>query len=163
SEIATDTTTVLLEAAYFTPMAIARTAKRVGLRSEASVRFERGCVPDGMPRAIAGFCELVPGAVVQAGLFVVDARRYLAVPARAARHARQLRGRRDGGGDRPGHARAVQHAARPVRQPCPRADQPARARGVGAAHVDVDPDAPRGHVQPLPPAPRPPLVRDRQR
>ena len=51
SEISDDTTTVLLEAAYFTPMAIARTSKRLGLRSEASARFERGCDPDGIERA----------------------------------------------------------------------------------------------------------------
>ena len=42
SEIADGTTEVLLEAAYFTPMAIARTSKRLGLRTEASARFERG-------------------------------------------------------------------------------------------------------------------------
>src|SRR5581483_12234573 len=41
SEISASTTRVLLEAAYFTPMAIARTSKRLGLRSEASARFER--------------------------------------------------------------------------------------------------------------------------
>ena len=82
SEIATDTTTVLLEAAYFTPMAIARTAKRVGVRSEASVRFERGCDPESVDRAIARFCELLPDAAVQAGPFVVDAPRYLPTPRR---------------------------------------------------------------------------------
>ena len=63
-------------------MAIARTAKRLGLRSEASVRFERGCDPEGVPRAIARFCELLPGANVQAGPFVVDAPRYLPTPRR---------------------------------------------------------------------------------
>ena len=82
SEIGTDTTTVLLEAAYFTPMAIARTAKRLGLRSEASVRFERGCDPECIPRAIARFCELLPEAVVEAGPFLVDAPRYLPTPRR---------------------------------------------------------------------------------
>jgi phenylalanyl-tRNA synthetase beta chain len=82
SEIGGDTTTVLLEAAYFTPMAIARTAKRLGLRSEASVRFERGCDPECVPRAIARFCELLPDADVQAGPFVVDAPRYLPTPRR---------------------------------------------------------------------------------
>ncbi|MDQ3757867.1 MAG: phenylalanine--tRNA ligase subunit beta, partial [Actinomycetota bacterium] len=48
-----------LEAAYFTPMAIARTSKRIGLRSEASARFERGCDPQGIERAVARFCELL--------------------------------------------------------------------------------------------------------
>ena len=47
SEIAESTTRVLLEAAYFSPMAIARTSKRLGLRTEASTRFERGWTPQG--------------------------------------------------------------------------------------------------------------------
>ena len=51
SEISASTTRVLLEAAYFTPMAIARTSKRLNLRSEASARFERGCDPEGIDRA----------------------------------------------------------------------------------------------------------------
>ena len=50
---------MLLEAAYFTPMAIARTSKRLGLRTEASARFERGCDPWGIDRAALRFCELV--------------------------------------------------------------------------------------------------------
>jgi phenylalanyl-tRNA synthetase beta chain len=80
SEIAADTTTVLLEAAYFTPMAIARTAKRLGLRSEASARFERGCDPEGIARAVARFCALLPDAKVTAGLVAVDAREHLPTP-----------------------------------------------------------------------------------
>jgi len=59
SEIGEGTSTVLLEAAYFTPMAIARTSKRLGLRSEASARFERGADPWGIDRAVERFCELV--------------------------------------------------------------------------------------------------------
>ena len=42
SEISESTTRVLLEAAYFEPMVIARTSKRLGIRTEASARFERG-------------------------------------------------------------------------------------------------------------------------
>ena len=59
SEINEATTRVLLEAAYFTPMAIARTSKRIGLRSEASARFERGCDPLGIERSVERFCELL--------------------------------------------------------------------------------------------------------
>lgn len=59
SEISTSTTTVLLEAAYFDPMAVARTSKRLGLRTEASARFERGCDPEGIDRAVARFVELL--------------------------------------------------------------------------------------------------------
>ena len=53
SEISEATTEVLLEAAYFAPMAIARTSKRLGLRTEASARFERGCDPWGIEPAVA--------------------------------------------------------------------------------------------------------------
>jgi phenylalanyl-tRNA synthetase beta chain len=59
SEIGASTTQVLLEAAYFVPMAIARTSKRLNLRTEASARFERGCDPAGIDRAAARFCELL--------------------------------------------------------------------------------------------------------
>ena len=65
SEISATTTRVLLEAAYFAPMAIARTSKRLGLRTEASARFERGGDPWGIDRAPARFCELV--ALTQPG------------------------------------------------------------------------------------------------
>ncbi len=59
SEISESTTRVLLEAAYFEPMVIARTSKRLGLRTEASARFERGTDPFGIDRATERFCELV--------------------------------------------------------------------------------------------------------
>jgi phenylalanyl-tRNA synthetase beta chain len=62
SEIGPETTRVLLESAYFTPMAVARTAKRVGLRTEASARFERGCDPEGIDRAAIRFGDLL-GAI----------------------------------------------------------------------------------------------------
>ena len=51
---------MLLEAAYFVPMAIARTSKRLGLRTEASARFERGCDPAGsIDTAADGSVELI--------------------------------------------------------------------------------------------------------
>ena len=59
SEISSTTTTVMLEAAVFDPLAIARTSKRLGLRTEASVRFERGIDPVGVDRAVARYCQLV--------------------------------------------------------------------------------------------------------
>ncbi len=71
SEISGATTRVLLEAAYFDPMAIARTSKSQKLRTEASARFERGCDPLGIDRATDRFCELLvqsaPGTVVATG------------------------------------------------------------------------------------------------
>ena len=68
SEISDGTTTVVLEAANFTPMAIARTSKRLGLRSEASHRFERGVDIEVIARAVDRFCELV--ALTSPGLGV---------------------------------------------------------------------------------------------
>jgi phenylalanyl-tRNA synthetase beta chain len=51
SEISATTTAVLLETATFDPRAIRRTAKRLGLHSEASHRFERGVDAEGVPHA----------------------------------------------------------------------------------------------------------------
>jgi phenylalanyl-tRNA synthetase beta chain len=70
SEISESTTEVLLEAAYFTPMAIARTSKRLGLRSEASARFERGCDPWGIDASVNRFSQLL--AESSPGLKVCD-------------------------------------------------------------------------------------------
>src|SRR5664280_301593 len=42
TEINNDTKDVLIESAYFSPVNIRRTSKRLGLRSESSYRFERG-------------------------------------------------------------------------------------------------------------------------
>jgi phenylalanyl-tRNA synthetase beta chain len=66
SEISDATTNVLLEAAFFKPMAIARTSKRIGLRTEASARFERGCDPLGIDRSLERFCELLGTGTVAA-------------------------------------------------------------------------------------------------
>jgi phenylalanyl-tRNA synthetase beta chain len=51
TEIGPATTTVLLEAAYWHPPTIGRTARRLGIRTEASARFERGMDPAGPPVA----------------------------------------------------------------------------------------------------------------
>jgi phenylalanyl-tRNA synthetase beta chain len=47
SEVSDATTTLLLECAYFSPSRIRRTSKRLGLKTEASHRFERGTDPNG--------------------------------------------------------------------------------------------------------------------
>ena len=76
TEINDSTTTVALEMAWFSPVAIGRSVARTNLRSEASARFERGVDPYGMPTAIARFVELLSETcadlVVHAG--AVDAR-----------------------------------------------------------------------------------------
>jgi phenylalanyl-tRNA synthetase beta chain len=71
-EISATTTDVALEMAWFAPMMISRTSRRLGLRTEASARFEKGCDPEVIDLAAARFCELAaqlcgaapaPGAV----------------------------------------------------------------------------------------------------
>jgi phenylalanyl-tRNA synthetase beta chain len=52
SGIAADTTDVFLEVAWFAPDAIAGRARRYGLLTDASQRFERGVDPAGQQRAI---------------------------------------------------------------------------------------------------------------
>ena len=76
SEISESTTTVAVEIAWFEPEGIGATVSRLGLRSEASTRFERGVDPYGMDRSMARFAELLretcPDLVVHRGF--TDAR-----------------------------------------------------------------------------------------
>ncbi len=51
SEVRAQTTNVLIESAFFNPMSIRRTAKALGMNTEASKRFERGVDPEGCARA----------------------------------------------------------------------------------------------------------------
>jgi phenylalanyl-tRNA synthetase beta chain len=71
SEIDDSTSEVVLETAFFTPMAIARTSKRINLRTEASARFERGVDSEGIERASARFCELMGSGQPARGLLDV--------------------------------------------------------------------------------------------
>ena len=72
SEVSATTTAVLLEAATFDPRAVRRTAKRLGLHSEASHRFERGVDAEGVPhasrRAAAMLARLGGGALAGEGI-----------------------------------------------------------------------------------------------
>ncbi|QYG93055.1 phenylalanine--tRNA ligase subunit beta [Iamia sp. SCSIO 61187] len=72
AEITATTTDVALEMAWFLPRSVGTTARRLGLRTEAAARFERGCDPEGIDGAAARFAqlaaeicgtELAPGAV----------------------------------------------------------------------------------------------------
>jgi len=76
SEIDEGTTSVLLEAAYFDPLAITRTATRLSLRTEASVRFERGTDPLGIDRSVDRICQLLDeqGALGGVAQGVLDVR-----------------------------------------------------------------------------------------
>ena len=53
TEVSDTTTRVLLESAYFAPDRIAHTARRLGMRTEASVRFEHGADVDNVSPAAA--------------------------------------------------------------------------------------------------------------
>ena len=65
SEIVVDETWIALESAYFQPAAVRRTSKRLGLKTEASIRFERGgdveTPPDGIARAAELMREIGAG------------------------------------------------------------------------------------------------------
>ena len=68
SEVEDDTKTILLEAAYFDPGTIRRSARKLGLSSESSYRFERGVNPNGVigaaDRAASLMAELADGEVL---------------------------------------------------------------------------------------------------
>jgi phenylalanyl-tRNA synthetase beta chain len=73
SEISLSTKNILIECAWFDPIAIRRTSKALGLRSEASYRFERGADPEMAELASRRAAELiqqVAGGEILAG--VVD-------------------------------------------------------------------------------------------
>jgi phenylalanyl-tRNA synthetase beta chain len=59
SEVKPLTTRLLLEAAWFSPATIRRTARRYGLHSEASHRFERGVDAEGTRRALNRLTEVI--------------------------------------------------------------------------------------------------------
>ncbi|MFB3902298.1 MAG: phenylalanine--tRNA ligase subunit beta [Acidobacteriota bacterium] len=59
SEISLQTTTILLESAYFNPKSIRATSKALGLRTEASYRFERGADPEMPLKALNLACRLI--------------------------------------------------------------------------------------------------------
>ena len=69
TEITENTTSMLLESAYFNPVSIRRTSKNLGLRSEASLRFEKGidqgaCLT-AINRAVQLICEMNAGVAVK--------------------------------------------------------------------------------------------------
>ncbi len=68
SEIEQSTTRVLLESAYFNPVSIRRTSKRLGLSTDAAYRFERGVDPEGQivaaNRAAKLMAELGGGRII---------------------------------------------------------------------------------------------------
>ncbi|MDY6950259.1 MAG: phenylalanine--tRNA ligase subunit beta [Thermodesulfobacteriota bacterium] len=59
SEIEDNTVNVLIESAYFDPISVRRTAKRLGLTTESSYRFERGVDPEGVIKALDRAAQLM--------------------------------------------------------------------------------------------------------
>jgi phenylalanyl-tRNA synthetase beta chain len=73
AEVTDATHAVLLESAYFEPMGIARSSKRLKLRSESSARFERGTDPDGVAASAERAMELLADvAAAQVAANAVD-------------------------------------------------------------------------------------------
>ena len=74
SEISNATTEVVIESAYFNPASVRRTARLLGLHTEASHRFERGADPEGVLRAqercVALICEIAGGTATEDALDV---------------------------------------------------------------------------------------------
>ncbi|HOP86582.1 MAG TPA: phenylalanine--tRNA ligase subunit beta [Syntrophorhabdaceae bacterium] len=79
SEITNATRIIALESAYFNPLFIRRTARRLGLKSEASLRFEKGIdlenVDFSAQRAIALMHEIAGGVVIDGSLEINDAKK----------------------------------------------------------------------------------------
>jgi phenylalanyl-tRNA synthetase beta chain len=95
SEIGGRTKWMVLESAYFQPASVRRTSKRLGLKTEASARFERGADIDAAPRAIARAALLFEqlGAAHPAGALIdryPAPRKPLTLTLRADRIARVL-------------------------------------------------------------------------
>ena len=69
SEVTDQTTTILIESAYFDPVSIRRTSKSLGLSTEASYRFERGADPEmaitALDRAASFVAELAGGKIAK--------------------------------------------------------------------------------------------------
>ncbi|HEY7659002.1 MAG TPA: phenylalanine--tRNA ligase subunit beta, partial [Actinomycetota bacterium] len=61
AEVSASTTRVLLESAYFEPRAVLRTSRRLGLPTEAAIRFSRGADPEGVGPAAARAASLMVG------------------------------------------------------------------------------------------------------
>ncbi len=69
SEISSETRDVLIESAYFAPHSVRRTSRLLGMRTDASQRFERGVDYEGVLRAqercVELICEIAGGAATE--------------------------------------------------------------------------------------------------
>lgn len=69
SEVSHETQDILLESAYFSGLSVRKTSKQLGLRSEASMRFEKGVDPNriipALNRAAALIAQIAGGEVIE--------------------------------------------------------------------------------------------------
>jgi len=75
TEVDEETTSILIESAYFNPSSVRRTSKELGLSTEASYRFERGADPEAQAIAAtraAGLIRAVGGGEVKRGVIEVS-------------------------------------------------------------------------------------------
>lgn len=87
TEVTSDTTSILLESAHFEGISVRRTSKKLGLRSESSLRFEKGVDPNrvipALERAASLIAELGGGEVAMglayAERIVIPAERELTI------------------------------------------------------------------------------------
>jgi phenylalanyl-tRNA synthetase beta chain len=63
SEISPQTTTIVLESATFDPISVRRTMKALGLRTESSVRFEKGLAPEQTILGLRRYLQLLSETV----------------------------------------------------------------------------------------------------
>lgn len=59
TRVTDNTTTILMECAYFQPSSVRKTARLLGIQTESSYRFERGVDPQGIVRAQDRATELI--------------------------------------------------------------------------------------------------------
>ena len=59
SEVTDATTVIVLESAYFNPLSVRRTSRKLALKTEASIRFERGADPRMPVTAMERACALL--------------------------------------------------------------------------------------------------------
>lgn len=78
SEISGSTTDVLIESAYFDPDSVRRTARKLGMDTEASRRFERGAdcenVLSAQARCVELICEVAGGVATEDAIDVYPVR-----------------------------------------------------------------------------------------
>jgi phenylalanyl-tRNA synthetase beta chain len=81
SEVNEGTKTIVFESAYFNPLSVRRTSRQLGLKTEASMRFERGIDPGLAKTALLRACALLErigagtaGDPIVAGTLAVDRR-----------------------------------------------------------------------------------------